>query len=341
MTMNDTQSRLLSMYKDIARILDAHGIRYYLCYGSAIGAVRHDGFIPWDDDMDIWVWDEDLPEIKRLLQEELDSEHYYYHDSRADTHPHVIYRDEDLEDELRDKTVPFIDLFPIVAYPEGRFRQALSNMMIWGVHISVTVLDHVGPLWLYRGMLWIPRMFRKAASALVEDGSDLRTIYTTEFRNEIFHTGCFGKPVAHVFEDTTCYLAERNDELLTHIFGDYMTPPPEDKRTGAKGFPLSALKDYILDERARDDRCPSMDEEASRRDQSGRRSRRGRDDRRDRDGECSMHGRRPSGGAGPRRFRSRIRLHLRADDRLREGTRPGGPRHRLRGVDRCDDRRRR
>ena len=93
--MNDTQSRLLSMYKDIARILDAHGIRYYLCYGSAIGAVRHDGFIPWDDDMDIWVWGEDLPEIKRLLQEELDSEHYYYHDSRADTHPHVIYRDEE------------------------------------------------------------------------------------------------------------------------------------------------------------------------------------------------------------------------------------------------------
>ena len=299
MTMNDTQSRLLSMYKDIARILDAHGMRYYLCYGSAIGAVRHDGFIPWDDDMDIWVWDEDLPEIKRLLQEELDSEHYYYHDSRADTHPHVIYRDEDLEDELRDKTAPFIDLFPIVAYPEGRFRQALSNMMIWGVHISVTVLDHVGPLWLYRGMLWIPRMFRKAASALVEDGSDLRTIYTTEFRNEIFHTGCFGKPVAHVFEDTTCYLAERNDELLTHIFGDYMTPPPEDKRTGAKGFPLSALKDYILDERERDDRCPSMDEEAPRCDQSGRRIRRRRDDRRDRDGECGMHGRRPSGGAGP------------------------------------------
>ena len=37
-------------------------------------------------------------------------------------------------------------------------------------------------------------------------------------RNEIFHTGCFGKPVAHVFEDTTCYLAERNDDLLTHIF---------------------------------------------------------------------------------------------------------------------------
>ena len=93
--MNETQSRLLSMYKDISKILDAHGIRYYLCYGSAIGAVRHDGFIPWDDDMDIWVWQEDLANIKKYLQSELDPKHYYYHDSKADTHPHVIYRGDE------------------------------------------------------------------------------------------------------------------------------------------------------------------------------------------------------------------------------------------------------
>ena len=93
--MNETQSRLLSMYKDISKILDAHGIRYYLCYGSAIGAVRHDGFIPWDDDMDIWVWQEDLANIKKYLQSELDPKHYYYHDSKADTHPHVTYHGDD------------------------------------------------------------------------------------------------------------------------------------------------------------------------------------------------------------------------------------------------------
>ena len=82
---------------------------------------------------------------------------------------------------------------------------------------------------------------------LVEDSSDFRTIYTTEFQNEIFPSDCFGSPVPHVFEDTTCYLAEKNDELLTHIFGDYMTPPPEDKRTGSKGFPLNVFKDYTID----------------------------------------------------------------------------------------------
>ena len=245
--MNDIQSRLLSMYKDISHILDAHGIRHYLCYGSAIGAVRHDGFIPWDDDMDIWVWEEDLPEIERVLRSELDPERYYYHKSKADTHPHVVYRGDDFEKELRDKTAPFIDLFPLMKYPEGRVRQSLSNIMIWGIHISVTLLDRVDSVALYRRLLWIPRFFERAAEALPEKRSDLRTIYTTEFRNEIFRTGCFGTPVPHAFEDTTCYLAEKNNELLTHIFGDYMPPPPEDKRTGAKGFPLSILKDWELE----------------------------------------------------------------------------------------------
>ncbi len=333
--MNDTQSRLLSMYKDIARILDAHGIRYYLCYGSAIGAVRHDGFVPWDDDMDIWVWEEDLPEIKRLLLAELDPERYYYHDSRADTHPHVIYRGDDIAQELRDRTAPFIDLFPLVPYPEGWFRQKLSNLMIWGVHVSVTLLDHVGSLGLYRHLLWIPRFFRNAASGLVEDGSDLRTIYTTEFTNEIFHTSCFGKPVAHVFEDTICYLPERSHELLTHIFGDYMTPPPEDKRTGAKGFPLSALNDYLLDEEESDGRRPFLDEEASRRRQGGRRLCRGRDDSGHRDGERRLHGRGPSGRARTRGIRSGLRVHLGADRRVCGGPRTGDPRHRLRGIRGC------
>ncbi|WP_400210781.1 phosphorylcholine transferase LicD [Methanomethylophilus alvi] len=245
--MNETQSRLLSMYKDISKILDAHGIRYYLCYGSAIGAVRHDGFIPWDDDMDIWIWQEDLANIKKYLQSELDPKHYYYHDSKADTHPHVIYRGDDFEKDLERKDAPFIDLFPLVRYPFGRFRRLLSNISIWGIHISVTLLDHLESVGVYRAFLWVPSLFRKFAEMLVEDSSDFRTIYTTEFQNEIFPSDCFGSPVPHVFEDTTCYLAEKNDELLTHIFGDYMTPPPEDKRTGSKGFPLNVFKDYTID----------------------------------------------------------------------------------------------
>ena len=99
------------MYKDIKKVLDSHNIIFYIQYGTAIGALRHDGLIPWDDDIDILIWEKDMDEVKHVLSTELDSDMYYFHDSSADNHPHVIWKGEDLEADLRAKKAPFIDLF--------------------------------------------------------------------------------------------------------------------------------------------------------------------------------------------------------------------------------------
>ena len=53
--MTRTQQELLELLKRVAAFLDENGIRYYLFGGTAIGALRHRGFIPWDDDVDILV----------------------------------------------------------------------------------------------------------------------------------------------------------------------------------------------------------------------------------------------------------------------------------------------
>ena len=47
--MNDGQKALLQMYKDVAKIFNEHGIKYFGLYGTELGAIRHDGFIPWDN----------------------------------------------------------------------------------------------------------------------------------------------------------------------------------------------------------------------------------------------------------------------------------------------------
>ena len=66
-----TQNRLLEMAKQVTAILDKHNIRYTMYYGTLLGAIRHKGFIPWDDDFDLGVLDEQYDEGMEWLRMEM------------------------------------------------------------------------------------------------------------------------------------------------------------------------------------------------------------------------------------------------------------------------------
>ena len=61
------QLKILEIVLEIDRICEKHNIKYYLAYGTAIGAVRHSGFIPWDDDADIQMFKEDFIKFKEVF----------------------------------------------------------------------------------------------------------------------------------------------------------------------------------------------------------------------------------------------------------------------------------
>jgi lipopolysaccharide cholinephosphotransferase len=74
---------LLKMLRVVADICDANGIEWWLSSGTLLGAARHKGFIPWDDDLDIVLLKKDCKRLERIL-ENLDSEEYVYHSIRTD-----------------------------------------------------------------------------------------------------------------------------------------------------------------------------------------------------------------------------------------------------------------
>ena len=248
--MTPEQAQVLEMYKDIASVLRAHGIRFFTHYGTAIGALRHNGFIPWDNDIDVVVWEEDLPEVNRVLSGELDPERYYYHIPTADTHPHVIYRTVDFETDLKKKRAPFIDVFVLERYPERRGRRLRVNALVWTDVIFIVLVNHMRSRFTHWLFSRIPRWCERRAKRITPADTTMTTVYSTTFKDDIFPRSYFEGTFMHPFEDTEVPLPDGIDEALTSLFGDYMTPPPEDKRHGANGFPCSAYKDYMAHKRA-------------------------------------------------------------------------------------------
>ena len=76
-TLRKAQLRMLSILIEVDKICRKHKIDYFVDSGTLLGAVRHGGFIPWDDDLDIAIRREDLPRLRKALQEELPSDMCY------------------------------------------------------------------------------------------------------------------------------------------------------------------------------------------------------------------------------------------------------------------------
>ena len=70
-TMKAVWAAEMEVLQRIAEVCDRHGIIWYAAYGTLLGAIRHEGFVPWDDDLDIWVMRSDYNRLIQILAREL------------------------------------------------------------------------------------------------------------------------------------------------------------------------------------------------------------------------------------------------------------------------------
>lgn len=263
MALNEVQKIELDMYRMVAAICERHSLRHFALGGTLLGAVRHKGFIPWDDDIDIAMPRPDYDAFLKVVNDELPDGYVAktYLDERGDSHPTFICQIQDrntlvrldFAEESREMSV-WLDVFPLDAMPSNsllrsihKYRLLYERMKIQFSMYEENVHQHrAGRPWYERALMrfrertgfgsnwdtWelmrhIERTLR--AYDYEREGWFVNMFGAYKFR-EMFPKEWFGDGIELPFEDTTIPCPVEYDKVLTQMYGDYMTPPPDDKK---------------------------------------------------------------------------------------------------------------
>ncbi|CZQ95890.1 lipopolysaccharide cholinephosphotransferase [Trichococcus ilyis] len=236
------------------------GLKYSLAWGTLIGAVRHNGFIPWDDDIDILMPRRDyimlLSKLKNLehpkykLYSIYNKDCYYYSVSRIVDTTTIILGEK--------KTIPsqcdcgvFVDIYPLdymgnsienaVSFFKTQSRlELLKYMALSPFQKSCSGIIHSiikSPVFVYTKIRGY-RYFEKKAEQRCERNVESKLVGCwvgnggMKAEKLIFDTKCFEKLVLHKFEEYEFYIPEDYDTVLSNVYGDYMQFPPIEEQVG-------------------------------------------------------------------------------------------------------------
>lgn len=242
---------LTDMMKEIDALCRRHGIRYFLNGGSAIGAIRHKGFIPWDDDIDIMMHDEDYERFIRICRKELPADRWVVQEGGVDwpmDYTKVRLRGTYYEDVGEYVKLPmdqrgfFIDIFRIInAAPTGTERSVQYFCERIRTAFDLKRKGYKAPNLKKRIiiLLSLPLMIkplRRMVDRKVYKYRNRETGYkyiigSMMRRSKFFYKSeIFDGTEDCVFEDARLMIPAHCEDYLHQVFGDYMQMPPEDQR---------------------------------------------------------------------------------------------------------------
>lgn len=255
---------LLGIMNEITRVAKILNIKFYLMYGTLIGAVRHKGFIPWDDDVDICMFRPDvevfISEFNRLADSRYRLIHYSNTDQYFWTYPKVI----DTHTSLNEKTLLprfeyglFVDVFPIDFVSFGsqseldeyqiRLIQFNRQHMISAVRYAPWrwKIANIWNLIIYKGKKRFSYIFKNPSdiaascdryivSCSTSDSDNVRIVSSVPPLKGIvlLKKEWFTSAVSVPFEGLEFFIPNGYDSILRAYYGDYMTPPDEGNRKG-------------------------------------------------------------------------------------------------------------
>ena len=263
MLKNDTSLRELQLVelgilKEFIRVCKELNLRYYIVGGTLLGAVRHKGFIPWDDDIDVAMPRKDYEKFINNAQNIMNKD-YFVQNFKTDKEVIFNYtkiRNSNttfIETTSKDRNINhgvYIDVFPYDNCPNNKIVYKIIRMMDYIYQYKANenyyykegyqnVLSSKGKL-LYnisnilykeKSLEYIQNKREKLHSKYKNRNYDKVVSYNGMYGNkEIIPKEYLGNGIEKEFEGIKVNIPEKYDLYLKHFYGDYMKLPPEDKR---------------------------------------------------------------------------------------------------------------
>ncbi|RKM60416.1 LicD family protein [Butyrivibrio sp. CB08] len=253
------QSHELEMLVEVDRICKKNSINYTIIGGTLLGAVRHGGFIPWDDDADVAMLRPEYDRFCQACQRDLDKDRFYF--QNMDITPGyrwgyakirrkgTVFLRENQEFMPYEQGV-FLDIFPQDAVPDNKilreihsFRCFVVRKILWS-EIGKGSDKSAGMRLWYTILSKIPmKIVRKLYKGLIIDDNTSNLVRTLTFpapKNKYGYRRCWIRDTADIqFEGKTFSGVRDYDGWLKWEFGDYMAIPPKEKQ---KVHPVTELK---------------------------------------------------------------------------------------------------
>jgi lipopolysaccharide cholinephosphotransferase len=241
--LRKVQLRQLNILIEIDRICRKHNLRYWIDFGTLLGAVRHGGFIPWDDDVDITIPEEDYQRFKNIIKDELPSNLFYQShitdpnyklpiDRIRDNNSLYITKVEDFSKKYN-KGI-YMDIFIATEYPEAN-HNLMKLILKWSQKTNwflstkqeITIKNHLAALsfpiirWGCKLSWKALHIFPKKYIGYNPNHAPYASFYKKEW---VF-------PLREIsFESHSFFAPYQPDPYLTSIYGDYMKLPSEEQR---------------------------------------------------------------------------------------------------------------
>ena len=254
--LNTVRQHELEIFQEFDRLCTQNGLKYYVIAGTLLGAVRHKGFIPWDDDIDVAMPRKDYERLGEICRRELGEAFFF---QSVDTDPDYPYLFNRLRkngtevDELAFRRITmhkgvYIDIFPLDGCPAKDWSGKLFFKWVEQLHCAVMAAANPDFVCGYKkcymralhGVLRrLPRPVRFALWNMtwsVVNALCKKKLCTVCGRHgypaESYQAVWFDETVQLEFEGRMLPAPAGWDAMLTNLYGDYMTPPSEEERKG-------------------------------------------------------------------------------------------------------------